>query len=169
MKYVIDIEDMAVNECNERRYALFKAKNFRTLVFDDVGLSKLTPLADAIGDVISMEREQAYREGFENGEREGYEKAHVECVGKSTRNYNDGYSEGLEDGFKDGKTEGEEELKGIVLDFIKNMVIGRTESKYKPEVKIFDSCEDCVHADKPEWANPCVECKHSHKDMYERG
>lgn len=156
MKYVIDIEENAINECNSPDKALFKAKNFRTLVFDEVGLSKMTPLADAIGDVISMEREQAYREGFDNGEQEGYDKAHAECVAKNTRSYNDGFDDG------------EEELKGIVLDFLRSMVKDQTESKCKPEVRIFDSCEDCVHGDKPGWANPCVNCKQSHKDYFER-
>lgn len=138
MKYVIDIEDKPCNEPFSE--SIWRAKNFRTLVFDKVGLMKLTPLADAIGDVISMEREQAYREGFDNGEQEGYDKAHAE----------------------------EEELKGIILDFLKSMVKGQTESKCKPEVRIFDSCEDCVHGDKPVWAIPCIDCKHRHEDCFER-
>lgn len=155
MKYIIEIED---NPCNEPfSESIWRAKNFRTLVFDKVGLSKLTPLDDAgaLGDVIKMEREQAYREGFENGEQEGYDKAHAECVAKNTRSYNDGFDAG------------EEELKGIVLDFLQSMVNGQAESKRKPEVSIFDSCEDCVHVDKPCWANPCNVCKHSHEDRFE--
>ena len=157
MKYVIDIEDKAVNECNERRKALFKAKNFRALVFDEVGLNKMTPLADAIGDTIKEEREEAYNFGFDNGKEYGYNKAHAECVAKSTRSYNDGFDAG------------EEELKGIVLDFLKGMVKGQTESKYKHEAKDHDGCDGCVHEHKPDWANPCVDCKHNHMDLYERG
>lgn len=156
MKYIIDIEDKPCNEPFSE--SIWRAKNFRTLVFDKVGLSKLTPLDDsgALGDVIKMEREQAYREGFENGEEEGYDKAHAECVAKNTRSYNDGFDAG------------EEELKGIVLGFLRSMVKGQTESKHKPEANDYDGCEGCVHADKPEWANPCVDCKHNHLDHFIR-
>lgn len=153
MKYVIEINNHAMND--PFTPALYRAKGFRTLVFDEVGLNKLTPLSDAIGHIIKEEREQAYRDGFENGEREGYDKAHAECVAKSTRSYNDGFDAG------------EEELKGIVLNFLRSMV-ENSENKCKPEVRIFDSCDDCIHGNKPCWANPCVDCKHSHDDFFER-
>lgn len=160
MKYVIEINDHPMNDsCTP---ALYRAKGFRTLVFDEVGLNKLTPLSDAIGDIIKEEREEAYNIGYDKG----YDKAHAECVAKNTRSYNNGYSEGLEDGFKDGKTEGEEELKGIVFDFLKSMV-EKSESKFKPEVQIFDACDDCRYAHKEAYEMPCVDCKHSHRDFYE--
>ena len=158
MKYVIDIEENAVNECNSPDKALFKAKNFRTLVFDEVGLSRLTPLSDAVGDIIKEEREEAYNIGYDKG----YEIAHAECVARNTRSYNDGFDAG------------EEELKGIVLDFLRGMVNGQTESecktksKYKPVAEDYSFCTDCVHEDKPEWANPCADCKHNHIDHFIR-
>ena len=150
MKYVIEINDHAMND--PFTPALYRAKGFKTLVFDEYGLSKLTPLADAIGDIIKKEREEAYDTGMECG----YYKAHAECVAKSTRSYNDGFDDG------------EEELKGIVLDFLKSIGKGQTESKYKPQAKDYGGCEDCVHEDKPEWANPCVDCKHNHPDHFIR-
>ena len=162
MKYIIEIED---NPCNEPfSESIWRAKNFRTLVFDKVGLSKLTPLDDAgaLGDVIKMEREQAYRDGFDNGEQEGYEIAHAECVAKNTRSYSDGFDAG------------EEELKGIVLGFLRSMVKDQTESKYKtkrkykPEAEEYSFCDECVHDEKPEWANPCADCKHNHIDHFIR-
>ena len=150
MKYVIDIED---NPCNEPfSESIWRAKNFRTLVFDKVGLSKLTPLSDAIGDIIKEEREEAYNIGYDKG----YDKAHAECVAKSTRSYNDGFDAG------------EEELKGIVLDFLRSMVKEQTKCKYKPEAKDYSFCTDCVHDEKPEWANPCADCKHNHLDHFIR-
>lgn len=156
MKYVIEINDHPMNDsCTP---ALYRAKGFRALVFDQNGLNKLTP--------FETERAKAWNEGFQVGtwssEQKGYDKG-------VKHGYNDGYSEGLEDGFKDGKTEGEEELKGIVLDFLRSIVKGQTENKFKPEVAIFDACNDCRYAHKEAQEMPCVDCKHSHKDFYERG
>ena len=55
MKYIIDIEDQAVN-------GLYKAKNFKTLVFDDYGLDRLEKYDDALVDNTIK---AAYREGMD--------------------------------------------------------------------------------------------------------
>ena len=86
MKYVIEIENMAVNECNEKRDALFKAKNFRTLVFDEVGLNRLTPLEDEVLEAEKKAYDRGYRQGrkicdaevrdeaYRDGLKHGYDK-----------------------------------------------------------------------------------------------
>ena len=55
MKYIIDIEDQAVN-------GLYKAKNFKTLVFDGYGLDRLEKYDDALADNTIK---AAYREGMD--------------------------------------------------------------------------------------------------------
>ena len=55
MKYIIDIEDQAVN-------GLYKAKNFKTLVFDGYGLDRLEKYDDALVDNTIK---AAYREGMD--------------------------------------------------------------------------------------------------------
>lgn len=150
MKYVIDIEKMAVNECNEKRDALFKAKNFRTLVFDEYGLSKLTPL--------ETERMKAWNEGYDAGKQIGKQEAN--------QDYGKGYDKGCYEGYETGFEEGKEAMKEIVM---KNLTKFVDVSKFKPEVKIFDACDDCRYAHKKEYEIPCADCKHSHKDYYERG
>ena len=67
-KYIIEIED----EPFVRQSALFgekglyRAKGFNSLVFDQVGLDKLTPLDKA----LSSELGEAYHKGFEVGQHE---------------------------------------------------------------------------------------------------
>lgn len=54
MKYIIDIEDQAVN-------GLYKAKNFKTLVFDGYGLDRLEKYDEVLVDNTVR---AAYREGM---------------------------------------------------------------------------------------------------------
>ena len=60
MKYIIEIED--VPYVKRGKNALYMAKGFNSLVFDQFGLDKLTPL--------DKELEEAYQNGFEAGQHE---------------------------------------------------------------------------------------------------
>lgn len=60
MKYIIEVED----ECTE---GLYRAKGFKTLVFDDAGLKKLEPVSDAL--------QHGYDEGYQDGLNDCWECA----------------------------------------------------------------------------------------------
>ena len=137
MKYVIEINDHAMNDsCTP---ALYRAKGFKTLVFDEYGLSKLTPFDEI--------HKKAWNEGYQVG-----------TLCSEQKSYDNGY--------KHGYDEGKEAMKEIVMKNLTKFVDG---SKFKPEVAIFDACDDCRYAHKTEYEIPCADCKHSHKDYYERG
>lgn len=153
MKYVIEINDHPMNDsCTP---ALYRAKGFKTLVFDEYGLSKLTPFDEI--------HKKAWNEGFQVGtwgsEQKGYDKGYDE-------GYDVGVESGRDKGYIDGFEAGKEAMKEIVTKNLTKFVDG---SKFKPEVAIFDACDDCRYAHKEAYEMPCVDCKHSHKDMYERG
>lgn len=50
-------------------------------------------------------------------------------------------------------------------------VFGRNPATFKAEwaKTIHDDCEGCKYLDKNENEYPCSICKHSHRDMYEKG
>jgi hypothetical protein len=71
MKYIIEIEDEPFGRNDDPVIPhgmdeLWRAKGFRSLVFDKNGLEKLTPLSD----IEDLQR-SAYQRGFEAGFREG--------------------------------------------------------------------------------------------------
>jgi len=152
MKYVIEINDNAMNDsCTP---ALYRAKNFKTLVFDEYGLSKLTPFDEI--------HKKVWNEGYQVGtlcnKHKSYDKGYDE-------GYDVGVESGRDKGYIDGFEAGKEAMKEIVMKNLTKFVDG---SKFKPEVAIFDACNDCRYFHKEEYEMPCVECKHSHIDMYER-
>lgn len=124
MKYVIDIKEHPMND--PYTPALYRAKRFRTLVFDEYGLKMLTPLEEEIRN----EKSKAYEEGVE---------------------------------------EGKEIMKGIVKRNISRVLCKNQEDekKYKPEVEGYDGCGDCKHTLCNVNEEPCISCKHSHRDNYE--
>lgn len=152
MKYVIEINDCPINDATTP--ALYKVKGFRALVFDQNGLDKLIP--------FGMERIKAWNEGYDAGHKNGKAESH-------DKGYDEGFDAGVESGrdkgYIDGFGDGKRAMKEIVMKNLTKFVDG---SKFKPEVAIFDTCDDCRYAHKEAYEMPCVDCKHSHKDMYER-
>lgn len=73
MQFIIDIEDKGFKR-NTGEGKLFRAKGFRSLVFDENGLKKLKPYdgssCRSCGNVYS-----AYREGLEEGKKQMWEAA----------------------------------------------------------------------------------------------
>ena len=70
-KYIIEIEDEPFGRNDDPNIPhgmdeLYRAKGFNSLVFDQVGLDKLTPLDKA----LSNELGEAYHKGFEVGQHE---------------------------------------------------------------------------------------------------
>lgn len=71
-KYIIEIEDVPFSKVRidadngAQNINLYRAKGFKSLVFDQFGLDKLTPLDKA----LSSELEEAYHKGFEAGSHE---------------------------------------------------------------------------------------------------
>lgn len=70
-KYIIEIEDEPFGRNDDPNIPhgmdeLYKAKGFNSLVFDQFGLDKLTPLDKA----LSSELGEAYQKGFEAGQHE---------------------------------------------------------------------------------------------------
>ena len=68
MKYIIEIEDEPFVRLSALfgEEGLYRAKGFNSLVFDQFGLDKLTPLDKA----LSSELGEAYHKGFEVGQHE---------------------------------------------------------------------------------------------------
>ena len=68
MKYIIEIEDEPFVRLSALfgEEGLYRAKGFNSLVFDQVGLDKLTPLDKA----LSNELGEAYQKGYEVGSHE---------------------------------------------------------------------------------------------------
>ena len=158
MKYVIEIEDRPTNSI--ATYPdLYRVKGFRALVFDEVGLKKLTPFDEAVNVEKNTAWNKGYDAGHKNGKAESYDKGYDE-------GYDVGVESGRDKGYIDGFEEGKEAMKEIVMKNLTKFVDG---SKFKPEVAIFDACDDCRYAHKEAHEMPCVDCKHSHKDYYERG
>lgn len=84
MKYIIEIEDEPFVRLSALfgEEGLYRAKGFNSLVFDQFGLDKLTPL--------DKELEEAYQKGFEVGQ---HEATTIE------------YQQGLEEGKKQAKAQ----------------------------------------------------------------
>lgn len=74
MKYVIEINDRPCTDpmCPP---AMYRAKNFNTLVFDAVGLKKMKPLDDEVSALVATAKDEAYRDGLKHGYRKGMEDA----------------------------------------------------------------------------------------------
>lgn len=79
-KYIIEIEDEPLQR-HSGAQAVWKAKGFNSLVFDGVGLKKLTPLDAELQDFLKEAKEKAYQEGM---------KAVWETVKKIMSNEEDG-------------------------------------------------------------------------------
>lgn len=156
MKYVIEINDHAMNDsCTP---VVYRAKGFKTLVFDYYGLKKLQPFDEAVNVEKNTAWYKGYDAGHKNGKAESYDKGYDE-------GYDAGVESGRDKGYIDGFEAGKEAMKEIVMKNLTKFVDG---SKFKPEVAIFGACNDCRYAHKEAYEMPCVDCKHSHKDMYER-
>lgn len=157
MKYVIEINDHPMNDSFTP--VLYRAKGFRTLVFDYYGLKKLQPFDEAVNVEKNTAWNKGYNAGHMNGKQESYDKGYDE-------GYDVGVESGRNKGYIDGFEAGKEAMKEIVT---KNLTKFVDVSKFKPEVQIFDACDDCRYAHKEAYEMPCVDCKHSHLDMFERG
>lgn len=80
MKYIIEVEPIP-------NTTLYKAKGFNTLVFDEIGLSKLTPMtatANSLhkGDVFTT-KNGSIKYQFENYSDEG----HINCINLKNHRY----------------------------------------------------------------------------------
>lgn len=96
MKYVIDIREHAMND--PFTPALYRAKNFNALVFDENGLKKLTPLEEEVKEAEQKAYERGYRVGriicdaevrdkaYRDGLKHGYDK----CLDDMRKNNGDG-------------------------------------------------------------------------------
>lgn len=97
MKYVIEIDDKKLCEYDKDTHTYFprlwKAKGFNSLVFDENGLEKLTPL--------DKELEEAYQKGY----NEAWASV-GECEDRVAKQaYQKGYDEGYQKGFEVGQHE----------------------------------------------------------------
>lgn len=131
MKYVIEINDHAINDsCTP---ALYRAKGFRALVFDQNGLNKLTP--------FETERMNAWNEGYDAGKKKDTQEVKQEYfdkgyrVGKHDadkseydRGYENGYAQCEEDmkcGYDEGYDEGVEAGKNAMREIVMNNLCER--------------------------------------------
>ena len=83
MKYIIDIEDIPFI----RDESLYRAKGFKSLVFDKIGLEKLTPYKPVDPDAIEKARKagqdeawEAVKKIFGSIENGGYTRKTVEII-----------------------------------------------------------------------------------------
>lgn len=159
MKYVIEINDHPMSD--PFTPALYRAKNFKTLVFDEYGLKKLQPFDEAVNVEKNTAWNKGYNAGHMNGKQESYDKGYDE-------GYNVGVESGRDKGYIDGFEAGKEAMKKIVGKNLKRILCGDlNEKKFKPEVDGFEACDDCKHSKCSAYEEPCSGCKHCHVDNYE--
>ena len=109
MKYVIEINDHPMNDSFTP--ALYRAKGFKTLVFDEYGLSKLTPL----NEEVYSTKNAVWNNGFVAGKQIGIQEVKQEYFNKGYRvgkcevdksQYDRGYEEGKTDADMEGYDRG---------------------------------------------------------------
>lgn len=86
-KYVIELDDVYESGYPSKPI-LYRAKNFRTLVFDDNGIRKLQPLEDAIEEEVryAVKKEvDAMRKSYEKKIKDAYQKGYDKAMEKSIR------------------------------------------------------------------------------------
>lgn len=108
MKYVIEINDHPMND--PFTPALYRAKGFKTLVFDEEGLSKLTPL----NEEVYSTKNAVWNNGFVAGKQEGKKEAN--------QDYGKGYDKGYDKGYETGFEEGKEAMKEIVINNLRKIL-----------------------------------------------
>lgn len=128
MKYVIEINDHPMND--PFTPALYRAKGFRALVFDQHGLNKLTP--------FETERMNSWNAGYNAGKKIGIEEVKQEYfdkgyrVGKHDtdmegydRGYENGYAQCKKDmkcGYDEGVEAGKNAMKEIVINNLRKIL-----------------------------------------------
>lgn len=88
-KYIIELEDENYHQYSDSEPSdyLWKVKGFNALVFDEVGISKLTPYTEP-------DLEQIRKEAYEKGQKDLRES----CVPQDEEAYGFGYHEGFQCG-----------------------------------------------------------------------
>ena len=88
-KYIIELEDENYHQYSDSEPSdyLWKVKGFNALVFDEVGISKLTPYTEP-------DLEQIKKEVYEKGQKDLKES----CVPQDEEAYGIGYHEGFQQG-----------------------------------------------------------------------
>lgn len=118
-KYIIELEDENYHQYSDSEPSdyLWRVKGFNALVFDEVGISKLTPYTEPDLELI---KKKAHENGYGEGYQDGYSKGmndylqNPEVKEESDRAYAHGYSdaeskfseirkEAYDKGFEDGK------------------------------------------------------------------
>lgn len=141
MRYVIDIKDIAYAGGEPK---LWRAKGFRTLVFDAEGLSRLTPLDKLMECEIAEAEDRGYEKGYDVGCEAGIEAGKKMMRDTVTRNLHK------------------------MLEKSDLLIKSDAVEKQKPEADGYDSCLSCRWIDSSEESYPCNECKHCYNDKYER-
>lgn len=116
-KYIIELEDENYHQYSDSEPSdyLWRVKGFNALVFDEVGISKLTPYTEPDLELIKKKaRDNGYSEGYQDGYSRGMNDylQNPEVKEESDRAYAHGYSdaeskfseirkEAYEKGFKD--------------------------------------------------------------------
>ena len=156
-KYIIEIED----EPFVRRSALYgeksmyRAKGFKSLVFDQLGLDKLTPLDKAL--------DEAYQKGFEAGQHEAttleYQQGLNDAWGNIIKIALIPYAERSE------IFDGQQDILSIVQKFSPSEVTAKLreyeQQKADDEIKVGDEVTAA-------WGNAVVVRKYTDKDGVER-
>lgn len=149
MRYIIEIEDEPIAK------GLYKAKNFKTLTFDEYGLSQMERLIDEpkkegidaleVGDEIEIDDDQ-----------EGW-------IGVVTFKTEYGFqimaADGDTDFFGDVRYTKTGRYFPQVIDLLETM-----QAKWHPvmedEQQGYTGCDRCIYMDKAEREYPCVDCTH---------
>ena len=149
MKYIIEIEDVPfskvrIDDSGAQNINLYRAKGFNSLVFDNNGLEKLTPLDKAF--------EEAYQKGLVKGYKDGCETGRNEATTLE-------YQRGLDDAWECMKAIaflnkprdmrdffGCSTLGGILIDYTASEAIAKIkayeESQKPDEIKVSDIITD---------------------------
>ena len=87
-KYIIELEDENYHQYSDSEPSdyLWRVKGFNALVFDEVGISKLTPYTEPD---LERVRKEAYQKGYETGYEDGYNEP--------GKNQQEAYQRGLSD------------------------------------------------------------------------
>lgn len=144
MKYVIEINDHPMND--PFTPALYRAKGFKTLVFDEYGLSKLTPLKEdayaawnngfVAGKQIGIQevKQKYFDKGYRVGKCEvdksqydrGYENGKIDADMEGyDRGYDSGYAQCKKDmkcGYDEGVEAGKNVMKEIVINNLRKIL-----------------------------------------------
>lgn len=88
-KYIIELESEPFKQYVGIDEPLYRVKGFNALVFDEVGISKLTPYAEPDLERVRVE---AYQKGYETGYEDGYNEP--------GKNQQEAYQRGLNDAWE---------------------------------------------------------------------